>query len=77
MGDLYLSKGMNRQALESLQKAWGLHPGAAKVAQQIGEDFQKLGKADLAGECFIEARRLSRAENNLSVETGVPGQPGR
>ena len=77
VADFYLSKGMKPQALESLQKAWGLHPGSAKVVQQIGEDFQRLGKDDLAAECFNEARRLARAEENQNGRMDSPAQPVR
>jgi len=64
MGDLYLSQGRNPQAFKSLEKAWSLHPKTAKIAQQIGEDFEKLGKTELATECFAQARVLSEDEKN-------------
>ena len=70
MADLYLSQGRKQQALKSLERAWSLHPGTAKVAQQIGEDFEKLGKADSAAECFAEAQRLASAEKNKTAGMG-------
>lgn len=77
MGDIYLSQGMKRQALESLQKAWSLHPVTAKVVQQIGEDFQRLGKADLASECLAESRRLSSIQENQMGMTEISAQPDK
>ena len=76
MGDIYLSKGMKRRALKSLEQAWNLHPNTAKVAQQIGEDFERLGKADLAGECFAESHKLADSEKEVMLKTGE-SPPGR
>ncbi len=77
IGDIYLSEGLKLQALRSLQEAWKLHPTTAKITQQIGEDFEKLGKADLAAECFAESQRLSNSGKNQVSEIGESTQLGK
>ena len=59
MADIYLSQGLKAKALERLQKAWSLNPDSPKWIQQIGEDFDKLGKAGLAQQCFAKAQAMA------------------
>ena len=58
MADIYLSQGLKGRTLERLQTAWGLHPESPKVLQQMGEDFEKLGWADLARQCFEKEKEI-------------------
>jgi Tfp pilus assembly protein PilF len=59
MADLYLSQNSKAKALEKLKAAWALDPQDPKVIRQIGEDFQRLGQAELAKDCFDRAKIIS------------------
>ena len=59
MADIHITQGSKAKALKDLLAAWDLNPISPKVIQQIGEDFEKVGKSDRAQECFIKAKALS------------------
>ena len=59
MADLYLSQNLRAKALDQLKTAWALGPQEVKIIHQIGEDFQKLGRTELAQGCFEQEKKTS------------------
>jgi protein O-mannosyl-transferase len=59
MADIYLDQKAPERALEMLQAAWSLDPRDAQVAREIGEDYERAGRKDLAQTCFEKAAALA------------------
>jgi tetratricopeptide (TPR) repeat protein len=69
MADLYLSRGLKEKAFEKLQTAWNLNPNSPKVIQQIGEDFDRVGRADLAQQCYAKEKTVDGGKDLRAVST--------
>ena len=69
MADLYLSHGLKAKAFEKLQTAWNLNPNNPKVIQQIGEDFDRVGRADLAEQCYSKEKTVDGGKDLRAVST--------
>ena len=54
--DIYLSMKIKPQALEMLRLASVLNPYDPKVLREMGEDYEKAGRKDLAQQCFEKAK---------------------
>jgi protein O-mannosyl-transferase len=71
MGDIYITQGLKQQAFRALQRAWSLNHTHPKWLRQIGEDFEKVGRPDLARQCYLRIKTLEgESEPLVSPEKG-------
>jgi protein O-mannosyl-transferase len=63
MADIFLDKKMKTQALECLRLASELNPRDVKTLKEMGEDYERAGRKDLAKACFEKVKALADSAN--------------
>ena len=58
LGKILLAQGAAAEAVEHLEAAARLAPDEANIRYQLGQAYQKLGRADLAQQQFEVFRQL-------------------